>query len=90
MTERQEALLGRRTLRAVSDHPDETILVQIPSFRDPELEADTGTQYLLTFDRAGGALLAAEVSAAGETVLTAKFSNFTTELSENDDTGNDA
>ena len=37
MTERQEALLGRRTLRAVSDHPDETILVQIPSFRDPEL-----------------------------------------------------
>ena len=61
-------------------------LLQI-SFRDPELEADTGTQYLLTFDRAGGALLAAEVSAAGETVLTARISNFTTERSQNE-TGN--
>ena len=61
-------------------------LLQI-SFRDPELEADTGTQYLLTFDRAGGALLAAEVSTAGETVLTARISNFTTERSQNE-TGN--
>ena len=59
------------------------------SFRDPELEANTGTQFLLTFHRASRALLSAEVSAAGETVLTAKFSNFTTELNENDDTGND-
>ena len=58
-------------------------------FRDPELEANTGTQFLLTFHRASRALLSAEVSAAGETVLTAKFSNFTTELNENDDTGND-
>ena len=54
---------------------------------DPELEADTGTQYLLTFDRAGGALLAAEVSTAGETMLTARISNFTTERSQNE-TGN--
>ena len=60
------------------------------SFQDPELEANTGTQFLLTFHRASRALLSAEVSAAGETVLTAKFSNFTTELNENDDTGNDA
>lgn len=57
------------------------------TFRDPELEADTGTQYLLTFDRAGGALLAAEVSTAGETVLTARISNFTSERSQNE-TGN--
>ena len=56
------------------------------SFRDPELEANTGTQFLLTFDRAGRALLRAEVSVAGETVLTASVSNFTTELKQ-DDTG---
>ncbi|MBD5119247.1 MAG: hypothetical protein HDT37_09095 [Clostridiales bacterium] len=56
------------------------------SFRDPELEANTGTQFLLTFDRASHALLRAEVSVAGETVLTAKLSNFTTELTQ-DDTG---
>lgn len=61
-------------------------LLQI-SFRDPELEADTGTQFLLTFDRASRALLSAEVSAAGETVLTAGISNFTTERSQ-DETGN--
>ena len=48
------------------------------SFQNPELEADTGTQFLLTFDRAGHALLSAEVSVAGETVLTAAFHNFTT------------
>lgn len=47
------------------------------SFQDPELEANTGTQFLLTFDRAGHALLSAEVSVAGETVLTATFHNFT-------------
>lgn len=57
------------------------------SFQDPELAANTGTQFLLTFDRAGHALLSAEVSVAGETVLTANISNFTTELKQND-TGN--
>ena len=56
------------------------------SFRDPELEANTGTQFLLTFDRTSHALLRAEVSVAGETVLTAGISNFTTELRQ-DDTG---
>ena len=56
------------------------------SFRDPELEANTGTQFLLTFDRTSHALLRAEVSVAGETVLTASVSNFTTELKQ-DDTG---
>lgn len=61
-------------------------LLQI-SFRDPELEADTGTQFLLTFDRASRALLSAEVSTAGETVLTAGIRNFTTERSQ-DETGN--
>lgn len=57
------------------------------SFRDPELAANTGTQFLLTFDRASRALLSAEVSVAGETALTAKISNFTTEMSQNG-TGN--
>ena len=57
-------------------------------FRDPELEENTGTQFLLTFDRASHALLGAEVSTAGETVLTAQVRNFTTEM-EQDDTGND-
>ena len=61
-------------------------LLQI-SFRDPELEADTGTQFLLTFDRASRALLSAEVSRLGETVLTASIRNFTTERSQ-DETGN--
>lgn len=61
-------------------------LLQI-SFRDPELEADTGTQFLLTFDRASRALLSAEVSTAGKTVLTAGISNFTMERSQ-DETGN--
>lgn len=59
------------------------------SFRDPEREANAGTQFLLTFDRAGHALLSAEASAQGETVLTAQFTNFTTELKQ-DDTGDDA
>lgn len=57
------------------------------SFQDPELEANTGTQFLLTFDRNSRALLSAEVSVAGETVLTAQISNFTTEMEQND-TGN--
>lgn len=47
------------------------------SVQDPELEANTGTQFLLTFDRAGHALLSAEVGVAGETVLTATVHNFT-------------
>ena len=63
-------------------------LLQI-AFRNPEREPGTGTEFLLTFDRAGGALLSAEVGTAGETVLTAGFSNFTTELKQ-DDTGDDA
>ncbi len=46
------------------------------SFQDPEREADTGTQFLLTFDRVSRGLLSAEVSVAGETVLTAQISNF--------------
>ena len=56
------------------------------SFQDPELEANAGTQFLLTFDRNSRALLRAEVSVAGETVLTAQVSNFTTEMKQ-DDTG---
>ena len=51
-------------------------LLQI-SFQDPEREPNTGTQFLLTFDRASQALLSAEVSTAGETVLTAQIKNFT-------------
>ena len=47
------------------------------SFQNPELEAGTGTQFLLTFDRASHVLLSAEVSVAGETVLTARISSFT-------------
>ena len=50
-------------------------LLQI-SFQDPEREPNTGTQFLLTFDRASQALLSAEVSTAGETVLTAQIKNF--------------
>ena len=59
------------------------------SFQDPELEANAGTQFLLTFDRAGHALLSAEVSAAGETVLTADIRDFTMEMKQ-DDTGDSA
>ena len=54
------------------------------SFQDPELEANTGTQFLLTFGREDHALLSAEVSVAGEQVLTAQFHNFTTELTQHD------
>lgn len=57
------------------------------TFRDPEREEGEGTQFLLTFDRASRALLSAEVSVEGETVLTAQITNFTTELKQ-DDTGN--
>lgn len=58
------------------------------TFRDPEREPGAGTEFLLTFDRASCALLSAEISGLGETVLTASFSNFTTELKQ-DDTGDD-
>lgn len=47
------------------------------TFRDPELAENAGTQFVAAFDRASHALLAAEVSVAGETVLTAKISKFT-------------
>lgn len=57
------------------------------SFQDPELQPNTGTQFLLTFDRGSHILLSAEASVAGETVLTARISNFTTELKQQDDTG---
>ena len=46
------------------------------SFQDPELEPNAGTQFLLTFGREDFALLSAEVSAAGDRVLTARFRNF--------------
>lgn len=54
------------------------------SFQDPEAEAGAGTQFLLTFDRAGYALLSAEVSTGGETVLTAQFRDFTMEMKQDD------
>ena len=54
------------------------------SFQDPEREDNAGTQFLLTFDRAGYALLSAEVSAQGQKVLSAQFSNFTMELKQDD------
>ena len=54
------------------------------SFQDPEQEANAGTQFLLTFDRTTRVLLNAEVSVAGETVLTAKLSNFTMEMAQHE------
>ena len=54
--------------------------------RDPEREPNTGTEYVLTFERDSWALRSAEVSVDGVTVLTANFSNFTMELKA-DDTG---
>ena len=60
-------------------------LLQI-TCRDPEREPNTGTEYVLTFERDSWALRSAEVSVDGVTVLTANFSNFTTELKA-DDTG---
>ena len=60
------------------------------SFQDPELEPNTGTQFLLTFGREDFALLSAEVSAAGDRVLTARFRNFTTEMMSPNDAGDDA
>lgn len=57
------------------------------TFRDPEAKPGEGTEYQLTFDRESQALLSAEVSVDGTSVLTAGFRNFTMERSE-DDKGN--
>lgn len=56
------------------------------TFRDPEAKPGEGTEYQLTFDRESQALLSAEVSVDGTSVLTAGFRNFTMELKQ-DDTG---
>lgn len=56
------------------------------TFRDPEAKPGEGTEYLLAFDRESQALLSAEVSVDGTSVLTAGFRNFTMELKQ-DDTG---
>lgn len=61
-------------------------LLQI-TFRDPEGKPGEGTEYVLTFQRESRALDSAEVGVDGETVLTARFRNFTMELKD-DDTGN--
>ena len=61
-------------------------LLQI-TFQDPEAEANTGTEYQITFQREGYALSSAEVSVDGTAVLTARFGNFTMELNNNE-TGN--
>lgn len=58
------------------------------SFQDPEQALNTGTQFLLVFDRNSHALLSAEVSVEGVTVLSANLTNFTAEMTQ-DDTGND-
>ena len=51
-------------------------LLQI-TFRDPEAEANKGTEFRITFDRETLALNGAEVSVDGASVLTAAFRNFT-------------
>ena len=56
------------------------------TYRDPETGPNTGTEYLLDIDRESGALLRAEASVGGRTVLTAQFTNFTMEEAQ-DDTG---
>ena len=68
---------------------EEEQLLQI-TYREPEREPNTGTEYVLTFDRESGTLRSAEVSVAGETVLTAAVSNFTIEGTTQDDTGDHA
>ena len=55
---------------------EEKALLQI-TFRDPEAEADKGTEYRVTFDRETFALNGAEVSVDGASVLTVVFRNFT-------------
>ena len=51
-------------------------LLQI-TFRDPEAEANAGTEFRVTFDRETLALNGAEVSVDGAAVLTVVFRNFT-------------
>ena len=51
-------------------------LLQI-TFRDPEAEPNTGTEFRVTFDRETLALNEAEVSMDGASALTAVFHNFT-------------
>ena len=51
-------------------------LLQI-TFRDPEAEANKGTEFRVTFDRETLALNGAEVSVDGAAVLTAAFRDFT-------------
>ena len=51
-------------------------LLQI-TFRDPEAEAGTGTEYCVTFDRETLALRGTEVSVDGASVLTVAFRDFT-------------
>ena len=51
-------------------------LLQI-TFRDPEAEANKGTEFRITFDRETFALNGAEVSVDGASVVTAVFRDFT-------------
>ena len=51
-------------------------LLQI-TFRDPEAEANKGTEFRITFDRETFALNGAEVSVDGTSVLTVAFRDFT-------------
>ena len=53
----------------------EKTLLEI-TFRDPEAEANTGTEYRITFDRETLALNGAEVSVDGASVLTVVFRDF--------------
>lgn len=55
--------------------------------RDPEAEENTGSEFLLVFDRDTQALLSAELSRDGVRVLTAQFSEFTFLEMTDDDTG---
>lgn len=57
--------------------------------RDPNLAPQEGTEYTLYFDVDTHALLGAEASVAGVTVLTARFTDFTMEMNQNG-TGDDA
>ena len=47
------------------------------TFRDPEAEAGKGAEYRVTFDRETFALVGAEVSVDGASVLTVAFRDFT-------------
>ena len=47
------------------------------TFRDPEAEANKGTEFCVTFDRETLALNRAEISVDGASVLTAAFRSFT-------------